>query len=183
MDMDDDVSPDELFIDEEQDYRKRNNFSLTRGHHNAYSSNVGAYNDALLGFGGRGNARSLNPPFSNKVASLTEGSAIHIITDSSYDIPAKSRTSSHKRAKKSGKVSTQRLDITDTDRTTAENRVSSSSFLNEINMAMRGSLTSYNMENDSSYWGTGKMSNHVLHKRYIVFILCYQKSFIFLDSG
>ena len=172
--MEDDISPDELFIDEEQDYRKRNNFSLSRGHDNAYSSNVGAYNDALLGFGGRGNARSLNPPFSNKVASFTEGlPIIQLITDSSDNIPAKSRTSSHKRAKKSGKVSTQRLDITDTDRTTAENRVSSSSFLNEINMAMRGSLTSYNMENDSSYWGAGKMSNHVLHKRYVVYIQSY----------
>ena len=74
--MEDDISPDELFIDEEQDYRKRNNFSLSRGHYNAYSSNVGAYNDALLGFGGRGNALNLNPSFSHKTASLAKGEVL-----------------------------------------------------------------------------------------------------------
>ena len=167
MEMDDDVSSDELHIDEEQGNRKRIKFTNTRGHHNAFSSNVGAYNDALLGFGGRGNAPRIDPllPLKNVTPLFTRGYVNNTYVNDLYNIPAKSRTSSHKRYIKPGKVQSQRLDTADIDSTTAENKLSSSSFLHEMNMAMPGSLTSYNMETQNSYWGAANMSNQSVQKR------------------
>ena len=166
MEIDEDISSDELHIDEGPEHRTRNNlFSNTRGHYNAFSSNVGAYNDALLGFGGRGNALDMNPPFNDITSSFIKGIKTHTQSNISNNVPEKSRTSSHKRFRKSGKVPTQRPDIADIEGTTAEHNVSSSNFLSQMNMAMPGSFPSHDMENENSYWGAVKRSPHGFHKR------------------
>lgn len=148
MDMEDDDSSDELHIDEGQDYSTSNSITMSDGIHNAYSSNAGAYN-ALLGFGGRGDAYKLNPRLTSNIRSpyMPTGTS-----NEQYDKkPARNLTNSSKFSKKSSRHSgsTQSNNYKNRNvRATAEPSFSSSNLFSEnSNMAVPGSLNSCDMEN------------------------------------
>ena len=151
MDIDDEDSSDELHIDEGQNYKPSNRLANSRGIRNAYSSNAGAYNSALLSFGGRGNAANTNPllgprntssrvpkPISNnRNATDHTRNAVNSKQFDNKDLGnARYEQSEHYRATKIGT-------------TTAEGNFSSSFFYSENinNMAVPNSLNSFGIEN------------------------------------
>ena len=146
--MDDDDSSDELHIDEGQEYSTSSSITKSDGIHNEYSSNAGAYN-ALLGFGGRGDAYKLNPRLTSNIVSPympTGTSREHYATKPTRNI-TNSRKFSKKGLRHSG--STQSNSYKNRNvRATAEPRFSPSNLFSEdSNMAVAGSLNSCDMRN------------------------------------
>ena len=146
--MDDDDSSDELHIDEGQDYSTINSTTKSDGIHNAYSSNAGAYN-ALLGFGGRGDAYKLNPRLTSNTLSPD------MLTGTSHEQYAKNANRNVTNSRKFSKKGLRHSGSTQSNnyknrnvRASAESSFSSlNSFSENSNMAVPGSLSACDMEN------------------------------------
>ena len=164
----DDNSSDELHIDEGQDNSASNSTPFSRDlQHNAYSSNAGAYNNALLGFGGRGDTANSDPHFASiyslhhPSSKLSTGSGAK--QNSIPHVGAKPsgkfhRSGSHKKSRLSGNIQQSENYYSSVGRTSAEQSSSTLMFKGDfINMAASGSSASFakNNMNDSFSYGPG----------------------------
>ena len=148
--MEDDDSSDELHIDEGQDYSTSNSNTKSRGIHNTYSNKAGAYNDALLGFGGRRDAAKLNPLLtsSNVSSYVPTGNSSSRYANDLPKRGTRSRNFYKKGARTSGDTYSDYHKNRNIVRATAEQNLSSSNLFSEnINMAVPDSFSSYGMTN------------------------------------
>ena len=139
MDGDDDDSSGELHIDEGQDYSASNSIAYSRDIRNAYSTNAGAYNNALLGFGGRGDTANSNPLLASRNPSsmVSSGANAKRYANDVPQVGANSRnfhrSASRKSSRHSGSAQSDDYYYPTVGRTTAEQRFSSSVFQSEHN--------------------------------------------------
>ena len=147
MDFENDDSSDELHIDEGREYRRSNNIATSRGIHNAYSSNTGAFNDARLSFGSLNNDAISKPDFgAGSLSSYTLTG--HPKANTKFKTSKRSRNCYEKSLEHSGNIVSEYYRDKNVGRTTAEQDVSSSVFFRS-NSGMAFSDTKHSFPPDS----------------------------------
>ena len=165
----DDNSSDELHIDEGQDNSASNSTPFSRDLQHAYSSNAGAYNNALLGFGGRGDAANLDPHFASIYSLHHPSSGLSTGSDAKQNRVRQVGTKpsgkfyssgSHKKSRLSGNLEQSKKYYSSVGRTSAEKSSTLMFKGNFNNMAVSGSSASFTKNNMYESIGYGLEANN-----------------------